>query len=85
MATGVPAVDVLVIGSGASGLAAAVAAERAGGRVALATKGSLQANNSSKAQGGIQAPFGPEDSPSSTQRTSGAPRTGPPTRGSSRS
>ena len=63
MATGVPAVDVLVIGSGASGLAAAVAAERAGGRVALATKGSLQANNSSKAQGGIQAPFGPEDSP----------------------
>ena len=53
----------LVIGSGASGLAAAVAAERAGGRVALATKGSLQANNSSKAQGGIQAAFGADDSP----------------------
>ncbi len=63
MATGVPGVDVLVIGSGASGLAAAVAAERAGGRVALATKGSLQANNSSKAQGGIQAAFGVDDSP----------------------
>jgi succinate dehydrogenase / fumarate reductase flavoprotein subunit/L-aspartate oxidase len=54
---------VLVVGSGASGLAAAVAAERAGARVALATKGSLQANNSSKAQGGIQASFGADDSP----------------------
>jgi L-aspartate oxidase len=55
--------DVLVIGSGASGLAAAVSAERAGARVALATKGSLQANNSSKAQGGIQAALGADDSP----------------------
>src|SRR5881398_2434951 len=63
MATTVPSFDVLVIGSGASGLAAAVSAERAGGRVALATKGSLQANNSSKAQGGIQASFGADDSP----------------------
>ncbi len=58
-----PSFDVLVIGSGASGLAAAVSAERAGARVAVATKGSLQANNSSKAQGGIQAALGPEDSP----------------------
>ena len=55
--------DVLVIGSGASGLAAAVSAERTGARVALATKGSLQANNSSKAQGGIQAAFAEDDSP----------------------
>lgn len=55
--------DVLVIGSGASGLAAAVSADRAGARVAVATKGSLQANNSSKAQGGIQAAFGDDDSP----------------------
>ena len=45
----------LVIGSGASGLAAAVSAERAGARVAVATKGSLQSCNSAKAQGGIQA------------------------------
>ena len=52
-----------MIGSGASGLAAAVSAERAGARVALATKGSLQANNSSKAQGGIQAAFDDDDSP----------------------
>ncbi|MBV8599017.1 MAG: FAD-binding protein, partial [Actinobacteria bacterium] len=51
-----PAVfDVLVIGSGASGLAAAVSAEKAGARVAIATKGSLQSCNSAKAQGGIQA------------------------------
>jgi L-aspartate oxidase len=55
--------DVLVIGSGASGLAAAISAERAGARVALATKGSIQACNSAKAQGGIQAAFGDDDSP----------------------
>ena len=55
--------DVLVIGSGASGLAAAVAAQRAGARVGLATKGSIQACNSAKAQGGIQAAVGPDDSP----------------------
>jgi aspartate oxidase len=55
--------DVLVIGSGASGLAAGVSAERAGARVAVATKGSLQACNSAKAQGGIQAAFGEDDSP----------------------
>ena len=55
--------DVLVIGSGASGLAAAVSAERSGARVALATKGSIQSCNSAKAQGGIQAAFGEDDSP----------------------
>ena len=56
-------VDVLVVGSGASGLAAAVSAERAGARVALAAKGSIQSCNSAKAQGGIQAAFGEDDSP----------------------
>src|SRR5512143_1521777 len=55
--------DVLVIGSGASGLAAAVSAARAGSRVALASKGALQSCNSAKAQGGIQAAFGEDDSP----------------------
>ena len=55
--------DVLVVGSGASGLAAAVSAERAGACVALATKGSIQSCNSAKAQGGIQASFGEDDSP----------------------
>ena len=58
-----PHFDVLVIGSGASGLAAAVAAERAGASVAVATKGALQSCNSAKAQGGIQAAFGEDDSP----------------------
>src|SRR3954453_5166056 len=55
--------DVLVIGSGASGLAAAVSATRAGANVAVATKGSIQACNSAKAQGGIQAALGAEPSP----------------------
>jgi L-aspartate oxidase len=56
-------IDVLVIGSGAAGLAAAVSAERSGARVAVATKTTLQANNSSKAQGGIQAAFAEDDTP----------------------
>jgi L-aspartate oxidase len=55
--------DVLVVGSGASGLAAAVSAVDAGARVAIATKTTLQACNSAKAQGGIQAAFGEDDSP----------------------
>src|SRR5437870_1314804 len=57
------AFDVLVVGSGASGLAAAVSAERAGANVCLITKGALQSCNSAKAQGGIQAAFGEDDSP----------------------
>jgi succinate dehydrogenase / fumarate reductase flavoprotein subunit/L-aspartate oxidase len=56
-------VDVLVIGSGASGLAAATSAVQAGAQVAVATKTTLQACNSAKAQGGIQASFGEDDSP----------------------
>jgi L-aspartate oxidase len=56
-------VDVLVVGSGASGLAAAVTAENAGARVVLVTKAALQSCNSAKAQGGIQAAFGDDDSP----------------------
>src|SRR5262245_34504918 len=55
--------DVLVVGSGASGLAAAVSADRAGATVALVAKGALQSCNSAKAQGGIQAAFGEDDSP----------------------
>ena len=53
----------LVVGSGASGLAAALSAERAGASVALVTKGTLQSCNSAKAQGGIQAAFADDDSP----------------------
>src|SRR3954447_4340550 len=58
-----PEFDVLVIGSGASGLAAAVSAERAGARVGLVAKDAVQSCNSAKAQGGIQAAFGEDDSP----------------------
>ncbi len=58
-----PNFDVLVIGSGASGLAAALSAQRAGVRVGLATKAALQSCNSAKAQGGIQAAVGDDDSP----------------------
>jgi L-aspartate oxidase len=58
-----PSYDVLVVGSGASGLAAAVSAAHAGADVALATKTTLQACNSAKAQGGIQAAFRDDDSP----------------------
>src|SRR5436305_4252657 len=56
-------VDVLGGGIGASGLADAVSADKAGARVALVTKGALQSCNSAKAQGGIQAAFGEDDSP----------------------
>src|SRR6266550_2808126 len=55
--------DVLVVGSGASGLAAAVSAQRAGASVALVAKDAVQSCNSAKAQGGIQAAFGEDDSP----------------------
>jgi L-aspartate oxidase len=55
--------EVLVVGSGASGLASALSARRAGAAVALAAKGALQSCNSAKAQGGIQAAFGEDDSP----------------------
>jgi L-aspartate oxidase len=57
------AFDVLVVGSGASGLAAAVSAEATGARVALVTKRSLPSCNSAKAQGGIQAALAEDDSP----------------------
>jgi aspartate oxidase len=60
--------DVLVIGSGASGLASAVAAERAGARVGVATKAALQSCNSAKAQGGIQAAVAEDDSPETHAR-----------------
>src|SRR5438552_13957254 len=63
MAAQATSFDVLVLGSGAFGLAAAVSAERSGARVALATKGSIQSCNSAKAQSGIQAAIGEDDSP----------------------
>ncbi len=55
--------DVLVVGSGGAGLAAAWAASRAGADVVLVTKGSPASCNTGKAQGGIQAAVGRDDSP----------------------
>ncbi|MGH7773630.1 MAG: FAD-dependent oxidoreductase [Candidatus Binatia bacterium] len=57
--------DVLVIGGGASGLRAAIAAKRAGASVALITKVHPSRTNSGVAQGGINAPLGKDDSPDS--------------------
>ncbi len=55
--------DVLVVGSGGAGLCAALAASRAGADVLLITKGSKASCNTGKAQGGIQAAVGGDDSP----------------------
>lgn len=53
--------DVLVIGSGAAGLIAAVEASRAG-RVLIVSKDKLGENNTMRAQGGVAAVLGREDS-----------------------
>src|SRR6476619_1263026 len=55
--------DVLVIGSGGAGLAAAWAAAEAGAQVVLVTKGSRASCNTGMAHGGIQAAVHPDDSP----------------------
>jgi succinate dehydrogenase flavoprotein subunit len=57
--------DVLVIGGGASGLRAAIAAKRAGANVALISKVHPLRTNSAIAQGGLNAPLGKDDSPES--------------------
>ncbi|MFN8110457.1 MAG: FAD-dependent oxidoreductase [Thermoleophilia bacterium] len=54
--------DVLVVGSGGAGMCAAVAAADAGARVVVVTKSALGASNTGRAQGGIQAAMGDDDS-----------------------
>src|SRR6266576_2736349 len=54
--------DVLVIGGGASGLRAAIAAKRAGASAALITKVHPLRTNSAIAQGDLNAPITNEDS-----------------------
>jgi L-aspartate oxidase len=56
-------VDVLVIGAGAAGLTAALAAAARGARVLVLARGSLPESNSAWAQGGIAAALDPADSP----------------------
>ena len=55
--------DVLVIGGGGAGCAAALHAHAAGANVILATKLRLGDSNSVMAQGGMQVSVAPEDSP----------------------
>ncbi|MGH7610127.1 MAG: L-aspartate oxidase [Candidatus Dormibacteria bacterium] len=55
--------DLLVVGSGIAGLFAALKAARAGLRVAVLTKATMQECSSRYAQGGIAAAVDPEDSP----------------------
>jgi succinate dehydrogenase / fumarate reductase flavoprotein subunit len=57
-----PEFDVLVIGGGASGLRAAVAAKASGASVALISKVHPLRTNTGVAQGGCNAPLGPDDS-----------------------
>ena len=54
--------DVLVVGSGGAGMAAALSARAAGARVTVVTKSALGAGNTGRAQGGIQAAIGDDDS-----------------------
>jgi aspartate oxidase len=57
--------DVLVVGSGGAGMSAAVSAAGAGASVIVTTKSALGAGNTGRAQGGIQAAMGDDDSPES--------------------
>jgi L-aspartate oxidase len=58
------AADVVIVGSGVAGLAAAVAAARGGRRVAIVTKAALASGSSPLAQGGLAAAVGADDAPS---------------------
>ncbi len=53
--------DVLVVGSGGAGMSAAVAARDLGAAVVVITKAALGASNTGRAQGGIQAAVGGDD------------------------
>ncbi|MBH0200685.1 MAG: FAD-binding protein, partial [Nitrospira sp.] len=57
------AADVLIIGGGGAGCAAALHAHGAGAKTILATKLRLGDSNSVMAQGGMQISVAPEDSP----------------------
>ena len=56
--------EVLVLGSGVSGLAAALGASAEGAHVMVLSKGALDDTNTARAQGGIAAAVGPEDAAS---------------------
>ncbi len=56
--------SLIVIGSGAAGLSAALKAAELGGTVTILTGGPLLAGSSPRAQGGVAAAIGPDDAPS---------------------
>ena len=56
-------VDLIVVGSGAAGLSAALAAAEQGARVAVLSGGPLLAGSSPRAQGGVAAAVGADDAP----------------------
>jgi len=62
------AADVVVVGSGAAGLAAALAAAGHGRSVLLLSKDGLGAGSTPLAQGGLAAAIGPGDSPALHER-----------------
>jgi len=55
--------DVVVLGGGGAGCAAAIEASQLTSNLVLVTKGSLRDSKTYQAQGGIQAAFGKNDSP----------------------
>ena len=55
--------DLIVVGSGAAGLSAALRAAELGARVAVVTAGPLLAGSSPRAQGGVAAAVGADDAP----------------------
>jgi hypothetical protein len=55
--------DLIVIGSGAAGLSAALRAAELGGHVAVLTAGAVMAGSSPRAQGGVAAALGADDAP----------------------
>ena len=55
-------IDVLVIGGGVAGFSAAIAAAEAGANVLVVTKDTARTSNTQKAQGGVAAVLGDEDS-----------------------
>src|SRR5690349_11256983 len=55
--------DLLVVGSGAAGLSAALRAADLGASVAVLTAGPLLAGSSPRAQGGVAAALGADDAP----------------------
>src|ERR671930_1661929 len=55
--------DLVVIGSGAAGLSAALRAASLGARVSVLTAGPLLAGSSPRAQGGVAAAVGADDAP----------------------